>query len=248
MLCMSSSFLLACLYPRTDWCLPRYWLWLGFIPILYTTLSTRWRTSPVRLPDESSDDTLDGLSESQKFPPEKLTGRRVLLLWLPALCDLTGTTVRAFTLSSPTTHPELIIYVFVRLGSTAHERWLVVYPRVNLSNDPWCTSTFRWDPFRVVPPSQAVPLSVSYVFLYAALFINACSRWLSLLTVMAGVSLVGFSGSLIKDTLHEVAPSLMNFIDPPPATGPPVNEPIDESEATKVVIGIYSSVCLIVPC
>ena len=28
-------------------------------------------------------------------------------------------------------------------------------------------------------------------------------RWISLITVMAGVSLVGFSGSLIKDTLHE---------------------------------------------
>jgi hypothetical protein len=65
---------------------------------------------------------------------------------------------------------------------------------------------------------------------------------------MAGVSLVGFSGSLIKDTLHEVAPSLMNFLDPTPATGPPVNKPIDEPEATKVVIGICSSVCLIVPC
>jgi hypothetical protein len=69
-------------------------------------------------------------------------------------------------------------------------------------------------------------------------FTNVCPRWFSLLTVMAGVSLVGFSGSLIKDTLHEVAPSLVNFLDPTPATGPPANEPIDEPEATKVVIGI----------
>jgi hypothetical protein len=59
---------------------------------------------------------------------------------------------------------------------------------------------------------------------------------------MAGVSLVGFSGSLIRDTLHQVAPSLVNFLDPTPATGPPANEPIDEPEATKVVIGICSSV------
>jgi hypothetical protein len=71
--------------------------WVGFIPILYSAVSARWRRSSIRLPDESSDDSLDGLSESQKFPQEKLTGRRVLLLWLPALCDLTGTTVRTFT-------------------------------------------------------------------------------------------------------------------------------------------------------
>lgn len=63
---------------------------------------------------------------------------------------------------------------------------------------------------------------------------------------MAGVSLVGFSGSLIKDTLHEDAPSLVNFLNPPPSTGPPVNEPLDEPEATKVVIGICPSVYLII--
>jgi hypothetical protein len=143
--------------------------WVGFIPILYSTLSARWRESSVRLPDESSDDTLDSLSESQKFPQEKLTGRRVLLLWLPALCDLTGTTVRTFTYLSSNTRPKLITYAYVRLGSTAHERWLVVYPCVDLSNDAWCTSTFRWDPFRVLPAPQAVFLSVSHVLIYAAL-------------------------------------------------------------------------------
>lgn len=51
---------------------------------------------------------------------------------------------------------------------------------------------------------------------------------------MAGVSLVGFSGSLIKDTLHPIASSLANFLDPTTAA----NEPIDQPEATKVVIGI----------
>lgn len=64
---------------------------------------------------------------------------------------------------------------------------------------------------------------------------------------MAGVSLVGFSGSLIKDTLHQVAPSLVNFLDLTPAAGPPANEPIDEPEATKVVIGICSNVYWIIP-
>ena len=77
-------------------------------------------------------------------------------------------------------------------------------------------------------------------------FINARLRWLSLLTVMAGVSLVGFSGSLIKDTLQPIAPSLANLLDSIPATGPPANEPIDNPEATKVVIGICFSVLLVV--
>ena len=108
---------------------------------------------------------LDGLSD-HKFPPEKLTGRRILLLWLPALCDLTGTTVRA---SIATTRPELLTYAYVRLGSTAHEHWLVVYPCVNLPNDAWCTSPFRWDTFRAVPAPQTVHLPVSDVLLYAAL-------------------------------------------------------------------------------
>jgi hypothetical protein len=65
---------------------------------------------------------------------------------------------------------------------------------------------------------------------------------------MAGVSLVGFSGSLIKDTLHPIASSLANFLDPTPATGPPANEPIDVPEATKVVIGICSSGYVNVSC
>jgi hypothetical protein len=56
---------------------------------------------------------------------------------------------------------------------------------------------------------------------------------------MAGVSLVGFSGSLIKDTLRPIAPSLVHLLDSIPATGPLANEPMDQPEATKVVIGMY---------
>ncbi|KAF8499731.1 hypothetical protein F5888DRAFT_1793747 [Russula emetica] len=167
-----------------------------FIPILYSTLSARWRKSSIRLPDELPDDMLDGLSESQKFPQEKLTGRRVLLLWLPALCDLTGTTLMNVGLL----YTPVSIYQMTR-GA------LVLFVGI-----------------------------FSVVFLHRRLFFY---QWFSLLTVMAGVSLVGFSGSLIKDTLHQVAPSLVNFLDPTPATGPPANEPIDEPEATKVVIGVF---------
>jgi hypothetical protein len=70
--------------------------------MLYTALSARWRSSSVQLPDDSTDDTLDDFSETPKIQPERLTGRRILLLWLPALCDLTGTTVRTFTFAPAT--------------------------------------------------------------------------------------------------------------------------------------------------
>lgn len=171
-----------------------YWhlCWVGFIPILYSTLSARRRESSIRirLPDESSDDTFDGLSESQKLPQETLTGRRVFLLWLPALCDLTGTTVRTFTLSFPNTCPELLTCAYLRLGSTAHERWLVVYPCVDLSNDAWCASAFRWDPFRVLPAPQAVFLSVSHVLIYAALIYQRVPQ-VVLITDCHGGSILG---------------------------------------------------------
>ena len=72
------------------------WAVLGFLPVLYEYLSKRWRAASIQLPEEASDSSLAELSESQKLPMQKLTGRRILLLWLPALCDLTGTTVCDF--------------------------------------------------------------------------------------------------------------------------------------------------------
>ena len=69
----------------------------GFLPVLYEYLLKSWRTVPEEASD--SDIALAELTESQKLLPtqrQRLTGRRILLLWLPALCDLTGTTVRNF--------------------------------------------------------------------------------------------------------------------------------------------------------
>jgi hypothetical protein len=89
--------------------------WVGFLPVLYTIVASRWRTPSVHLPDESSEDTLEDFSESQKTSPERLTGRRILLLWLPAICDLTGTTVRALPFHSlRISWAELLTYA--RLG------------------------------------------------------------------------------------------------------------------------------------
>ncbi|KAH8993272.1 hypothetical protein EDB86DRAFT_2929604 [Lactarius hatsudake] len=66
---------------------------LCFLPVLYEYLSKRWRTASIQLPEEDSDSNLAEVAESQMLQPKKLTGRRILLLWLPALCDLTGTTL-----------------------------------------------------------------------------------------------------------------------------------------------------------
>ena len=53
---------------------------------------------------------------------------------------------------------------------------------------------------------------------------------------MAGVSLVGFSGSLIKDTLRSTALSFVNMAAP---TDLLANETSENTEAAKVVVGIY---------
>ena len=59
------------------------------------------------------------------------------------------------------------------------------------------------------------------------------------MTVMAGVSLVGFSGSLVKDTLRSTALSFVNMLDPTaPTTDLPADGTIEDTEAAKVVIGI----------
>ena len=59
-------------------------------------------------------------------------------------------------------------------------------------------------------------------------------RWISLVTVMLGVSLVGYSGSLIKDAVKDASMTLFRMVDdgiPPP----PV--PTEDPEVTKVVVG-----------
>jgi len=55
---------------------------------------------------------------------------------------------------------------------------------------------------------------------------------------MAGVSLVGFSGSLIKDTVKEVVSNAIpTLYSASPSLPPP--EPIERPEATKVLIGVF---------
>jgi hypothetical protein len=59
-------------------------------------------------------------------------------------------------------------------------------------------------------------------------------RWVSLLTVMAGVSLVGYSGSLIKDALPSTLRSFLSDADPS------TPEPVGDPEVTKVLVGKHA--------
>jgi hypothetical protein len=65
-------------------------------------------------------------------------------------------------------------------------------------------------------------------------------RWISLIVVMTGVGLVGFSGSLVKDVVKEsvvLSRMFSSFISDLPELPPP--EGTDQPEATKVVIGEF---------
>ena len=63
-----------------------------------------------------------------------------------------------------------------------------------------------------------------------------CPRWISLLTVMAGVSLVGYSGSLIKDTISDA----LNLVTVHPTSI--ASDPIDQVDVTKALVGTVNHI------
>ncbi|KAH7912142.1 hypothetical protein BJ138DRAFT_1061692 [Hygrophoropsis aurantiaca] len=71
---------------------------------------------------------------------------------------------------------------------------------------------------------------LSVIFLHRRLWLY---QWISLLTVMGGISLVGYSGSLIK----EVATDSVNILVAA-ATGT-APEPIEQPEVTRVLVGVF---------
>ncbi|KAJ7046604.1 hypothetical protein C8F04DRAFT_1061091 [Mycena alexandri] len=165
---------------------------LCFLPVIYTWLQSR-RQSPVQLPAED-----DSLVPNKLAPePEQLTGWKVLLLWIPAACDLTGTTLMNVGLL----YTPVSIYQMTR-GA------LVLFVGV-----------------------------LSVLFLRRRLWLY---QWVSLIVVMTGVGLVGFSGSLIKDVVKEsvvLSRMLASFVRDLPDLPPP--EGTDQPEATKVLIGVF---------
>ncbi|KAI0315853.1 hypothetical protein OF83DRAFT_319071 [Amylostereum chailletii] len=165
---------------------------LCFLPVLYSYVSSRVRgRAGVQLPgdNEAAAEEDEGEAESPgKARPLRLTGARILLMWLPAVCDLTGTTLMNIGLL----YTPVSIYQMTR-GA------LVLFVGI-----------------------------FSVLFLRRHLFLY---QWLSLLTVMLGVGLVGFSGSLIKDSLHEATLVL--------GLGQRADQPVESPEATKVLVGIF---------
>ena len=74
---------------------------LGFLPVIVSWLNSKRKTSSVQLPTDTEPET----DVQNKVPPssEPLSGWKILLLWIPAACDLTGTTVsRPFCLFTRT--------------------------------------------------------------------------------------------------------------------------------------------------
>ena len=101
-------------------------------------------------------------------------------------------------------------------------------------------------------PVRLRPLLTRWKRLTGSVYYLHYIRWLSLLTVMAGVSLVGFSGSLVKDAVKETAASIpvlstlvYTFAGTPlNGTAPvPPPEPIESPEVTKVLLGASFSFC-----
>ncbi|KAJ6546507.1 hypothetical protein DFH09DRAFT_1171218 [Mycena vulgaris] len=161
---------------------------LCFLPVLYTWLQSRRQS--VHLPEDDS-------IVPNKLAPEQLTGWKILLLWIPAACDLTGTTLMNVGLL----YTPVSIYQMTR-GA------LVLFVGVG-----------------------------SVVFLRRRLWLY---QWVSLIVVMSGVALVGFSGSLIKDVVKEspaLSRILSSFVADLPELPPP--EGTDQPEATKVLIGVF---------
>jgi hypothetical protein len=63
---------------------------LGFLPVLFAYIRSRHRQHPPALPDNVEETSSLAKPQPQRLP---LSGWKFMLFWLPALCDLTATTV-----------------------------------------------------------------------------------------------------------------------------------------------------------
>ncbi|KAF8631446.1 hypothetical protein AX17_005123 [Amanita inopinata Kibby_2008] len=160
---------------------------LCFLPVIYTWLRSRRSVSSIQLPPDPDSEVPTKLY----VPPQELKGWKILLLWIPAACDLTGTTMMNVGLL----YTPVSIYQMTR-GA------LVLFVGV-----------------------------LSVVFLRRRLWLY---QWISLIIVMSGVGLVGYSGSLIKDAVKEVITNIFPLEQTisTPRSG-------DEPEITKVVVGVF---------
>ncbi|KAF8655987.1 hypothetical protein AX16_002847 [Volvariella volvacea WC 439] len=152
---------------------------LCFLPVIFTWLQSK-RQPSVHLPPDPDSDS----EPAMKALP--LDGWKILLLWIPAACDLTGTTLMNVGLL----YTPVSIYQMTR-GA------LVLFVG-----------------------------TLSVLFLRRRLWLY---QWVSLIVVMAGVGLVGFSGSLIKDTIKE----------PSSLTPSSLHTSAEEPQVTRVLVGVF---------
>ncbi|KAH8117492.1 hypothetical protein DFH11DRAFT_1575342 [Phellopilus nigrolimitatus] len=172
-----------------------------FLPVIYSLLRTRF-TPAVQLPPDSVDDPANADTSKPTIKAQPLRGYKVLLLWLPAACDLTGTTLMNVGLL----YTPVSIYQMTR-GA------LVLFVGI-----------------------------LSVLFLHRRLWFyqNVSHEFL----VTAGVSIVGLSGSMVKDTIKETAVDVLHALSSSSLLGPrsadlPGPEPIDRPEPTKVLVGVF---------
>jgi hypothetical protein len=118
----------------------------GFLPVIYTWLKSRRHSVHIQ--------TDSGPDLHNKFDsPQPLRGWKILLLWIPAACDLTGTTVSLPNLLAP--HPFNLT-----LSHLVDECRPPLYPRFNFSNDSWRFGLVRRRFQCCIPPSPSLALSV----------------------------------------------------------------------------------------
>ncbi|KAI6022710.1 hypothetical protein EDC04DRAFT_2900671 [Pisolithus marmoratus] len=193
-----------------------------FFPVLYTWLHSRYQSSPVFLASDPDDD--EPTSSKSAAPEDELKGWKLLLLWFPAACDLTGTTVRLFFWNSIDLIHHVQFYLFF-FG--AHICFRASYAPLQLMN-----VGLLYTPVSIYQMTRGA--LVLFVGILSVFFLRRrlwLYQWISLLTVVVGVSLVGYSGSLIKDAVEESAHLL--------ASGGVMSEPTSQDDLAKVLVGVF---------
>ena len=130
--------------------------------MLYSLASTRFRRPAVELPSESESDdhaTQPGSKIAPKSQP--LRGLNVLLLWLPAACDLIGTTVRRIS-SLPLSISVNSFAFFSYFRHTVDECRPSLLARLHLSNDARRRCSLRWRAQRALPSTPSMVLPVCF--------------------------------------------------------------------------------------
>lgn len=149
-----------------------------FIPLIISWFQSR-SASPPQLPIlEGEEESASGIDLSKHT---KMQGWAFFLFWLPAACDLTGTTLMNVGLL----YTPVSLYQMIR-GA------LVLFVGI-----------------------------LSVLFLHRKLYLY---QWFALATVMGGVGVVGWSGSLVKEAARS---PLGHFISS------------DEADASRVLIGVF---------